>query len=297
MGNRLHHDEIDTDAELVRRLLRAQHPQWGDLPLEPVDSAGTVHVLYRLGDELVVRLPRRPSDVHELSKERRWLPIFAEHLPVAVPEPVAVGEPDEGYPLPWAVYRWLDGEHPDPDDLRDPEGLARDLAAIARTLRRIPPDGAPRAFRSEPLESRDAITREYLAKAPDLLETAALTELWARLVASGGRPSSFPWHHGDLLSTNLLVGRDGRLTAVLDFGCSGTGDVAVDLLPAWAVLTGAARRRFRDEVDVDDAAWDRGRAWALSVAALQVPYYRDTNTRLAAIGLRMLRELLLDPSN
>jgi aminoglycoside phosphotransferase (APT) family kinase protein len=297
MGARLHPAEVDADAELVRRLVRAQHPRWGDLPLVPVDSTGTVHVLYRLGDDLVVRLPRRPSDCGELAKERRWLPVLARHLPVAVPEPVAHGEPGEGYPLSWAVYRWLDGEHPDPAALRDAEGLALDLAAVVVAMRAVPTAGAPRAFRSERLGSRDEATLASLEQAQDLLDAEALAALWAELVDRARRPSSFPWQHGDLLPANLLVDAAGRLTAAIDLGCAGTGDAAVDLLPAWAVLTGAARARFRDAVDVDEATWDRGRAWALSIAALQTPYYRDTNPRLAAVGVRVLRELLLDASN
>ena len=293
---RLHPDEAPTDVDLVRRLLRAQHPRWADRPIARVPSTGTVHWLYRVGDDLVARLPRIEHGVGEIVKERAWLPRIAAAVPVAVPELVADGEAGEGYPWPWAVYRWLDGEHPDPSRLLDPNGLAEDLAAFVLALRQLPTAGAPRGFRSEHLHQRDERTRRSLREAADLVEAEALLAQWDALREVAVRSDVLPWQHGDLLPGNLLIGPAGRLTGVIDWGCAGTADPAVELLVAWAVLTAEARRRFRAALAIDDATWARGRAWALSVAALQVPYYRATNPGLAAVGVHMLEQLAADPS-
>ena len=136
----MHADEVNTGSRLARRLLAAQFPQWAGLPLEPVRFFGTDNAIYRLGDELSVRLPRREQNVLQLHKELRWLPGLAPRLPLAIPEPVAKGEPGEGYPLEWAVYRWLPGEaaYETPPD--KPE---RELAAFLLALQRIDPTGGP----------------------------------------------------------------------------------------------------------------------------------------------------------
>ena len=296
-GPRLHEDEVATDVALVRRLLRAQHPQWADLPIEPVPSTGTVHWLYRIGDDLVARLPRIEHGVTEIAKERRWLPMLAAALPTQVPEIVAPGAPSEEYPWSWAICCWLDGEHPDPGQLRDPHGLALDLAAVVAAIQRIPIDGAPRGWRQERLESRDEVTRTSLERATDLLDADALTGIWDETLVGVGRPELYTWQHGDLLPGNLLLDPvTGRLRAVIDFGCTGTGDPAVDLLPAWSVLDATSRRTFRKALAVDDATWTRGRGWALSVSAPCVPYYRDTNPGLAQVALRTLAEVARDAS-
>ena len=126
-AGKMHSDEVDTDASLVGRLLAAQFPQWADLPIQPVPSAGTDNALYRLGDDLVVRLPHIKWAVEGLDKEHRWLPRLAPLLPVAIPVPLGKGTPAEGYPWHWSVYWWLEGENPTVERLADPGLLARDL--------------------------------------------------------------------------------------------------------------------------------------------------------------------------
>ena len=147
-ATKMHADEVATDAGLVRRLIAAQFPRWASLPITPVPSAGTDNALYRLGDDMVVRMPRIHWATGQIEMERRWLPHLAPHLPLAIPTPLAVGEPAEGFPWAWSVYRWLDGDNATLDRLADPDQAARDLARFIHALQgvdhhRRPADQSP----------------------------------------------------------------------------------------------------------------------------------------------------------
>jgi len=287
----MHADEADIDLGLVRRLVAGQFPVWADLPVAPVPSSGTDNAMFRLGDDLAVRLPRIAGAAGNVARERQWVPLLAPHLPVAVPAPVGVGEPTDEYPYPWTVCRWLPGANPTVDDV-EPE-LARDLAAFVTALRRVDPAGAPRAGRGVPLAARDEPTRAAIAASDGLVDTAAVTAVWAdalRIPPWDGPPT---WAHADLSPGNLLVG-DGRLTAVIDWGIAGVGDPTVDLIVAWNLLPATGRKAFRDALDVDGDTWRRGRGWALSISIIQLPYYQHTNPALAANSRHVIDEILAD---
>lgn len=292
----MHADEVDTDAGLVRRLLAAQFPQWAELPVERVRSDGTDNALYRLGDDLVARLPRSPSRVHLVAKEVEWLPRLAPHLPVAVPIPLAEGAPGEGYPWPWSVCTWLAGENPTVGALDDPASLAVELAAFVGALQLIDPTDGPPAGegnfqRGVPLAERDARTREAIEALRGVVDTEAVTAAWEMALSAPPWSGAPVWLHGDLAPGNVLL-VDGRLSAVIDFGCLGVGDPAVDLIVAWNLLPPRARDLFRAALEVDAAAWERGRGWALSFALIALPYYERTNPALVASSRHVLRELL-----
>jgi aminoglycoside phosphotransferase (APT) family kinase protein len=289
----MHVDEIDTDVRLVGRLLAGQFPEWADLPIERVPSAGTDNALYRLGDDKAVRLPRIQSAVKAVAKEHRWLPRLAPLLPVAIPLPLGKGGPAEGYPWHWSVYRWLEGENPAVDCIADPDSLAMELAQFVSALHRIAPAGGPRGDRGEPLEERDAPTRNAIDAVQEMVDTAGVTAAWdaALRAPSWSRPAV--WVHGDLSPGNLLT-MDGRLSAVIDFGCVGVGDPACDLIVAWNLLPARARHIFRAALGVDDATWERGRGWALSLALIQLPYYQSTNPSLAANARHVIGEVLAE---
>lgn len=293
-ARRMHPDELDIDEALVRRMVAEHFPQWAGLPVEPVDSAGTSHAMYRLGAELVVRVPRIPGAVEEIAKEDRWLRLLAPRLPVPVPVPLAVGGPVDGCPWPWSVLRWLAGAHPVVGRVPQPEALARDLADFVTAIRRIDPADGPASYRSESLASRDAATRKAIAAVADLVDAAAVTAAWQHALDAPGHAGPPVWIHGDLQPGNLLVSPDGRLGAVIDFGCAGLGEPAVDLLPAWYVLPAAVRAAFRAAAAPDDAAWDRARGWALSIALMEVAYYRDSNPRMVGIARQVIAEVLAD---
>ncbi|MEU4120432.1 aminoglycoside phosphotransferase family protein [Kitasatospora sp. NPDC028055] len=293
---RMHPDEPVVDAALVRRLLSAQFPQWVGLPVTPVGPAGTDNAMFRLGPELAVRLPRVEWAAGDVRREHQWLPRLAPQLPLPVPAPLAVGRPAAGYPWQWSVLRWLDGVNPAVGALAAPEGLARDLAGFVNALRELDPAGAPAGQRSMPLTSRDGATRAAIAQLTGAIDTAAATALWdkaLRLPEYAGPPA---WMHGDLTPGNLLVDGSGRLTAVIDFALMGVGDPTADLMPAWNLLPAAARPAFRAALGADDAMWARGRAWALSIALVTIPYYRHTDPARTANARHVVREVLADRS-
>jgi len=300
-AGKMHADEIEIDAALVRRLLAAQFPRWADLPIERVHSAGTDHAIYRLGEAMAVRLPRIHWATGQAEKERRWLPVLAPHLPLAIPVPLAMGMPGEGYPWQWSVAPWLEGENATVDRIGDPREAAVDLARFVAALQRIDPTGGPPAgpdnfFRGVPLAERDAGVRAAIAAVeswPDAdLDTEAVTAAWATALRAPAWHGPPVWIHGDLLPGNLLV-VGGRLSAVIDFGCLGVGDPAADVSVAWTLFSGESRAAFRAALGVDDATWARGRGWALTAVGA-LPYYRDTNPVLVAYARRAIQEVLAD---
>jgi aminoglycoside phosphotransferase (APT) family kinase protein len=261
----------DIDAGLVRRLLGAQFPLWADLPITPAEPQGWDNRTFRLGTELSVRLPSAPGYVPQVEKEHRWLPVLAPPLPLPIPTPVALGRPGEGFPWPWSVYRWLPGKPAGTVRIDDLPAFAAALADFLVTLQRIDAEGGPPAgahcfFRGAPLTVYDEETRRTIAAVREFIDAPAVTAVWeAALTAPWHGPPV--WFHGDVAVNNLLVG-DGRLRAVIDFGCSGVGDPACDTVIAWTLFSGASRAAFRAGLPLDAATWQRGRGWALWKALL-----------------------------
>jgi aminoglycoside phosphotransferase (APT) family kinase protein len=284
----MHPDELDVDVPRVRRLVAAQFPEWADLQIEPVSQRGTDNALFRLGSELVARLPIQESKVATLVKELEWLPRLALHLPLEVPVPVAEGEPGEGYPCKWAVYTWLSGESPTaplPDPLPELTAFIRALQAIDASAG---PRPGPHNFgRGEPLANRDAPFRAALAK----IDIPGAREAWEEALSAPAWERPGVWIHGDLDARNVLV-RDGSITAVVDWGSLGVGDPACEVMVAWKLVPAEARDAFRETLGVDDATWARARGWALSQAVGALGYYTDeTNPVLVAEARRWLAEL------
>ncbi|TDN45427.1 aminoglycoside phosphotransferase (APT) family kinase protein [Curtobacterium flaccumfaciens] len=262
--------EVDVDVALVRALLRDQHPDLADLPLEVV-ADGWDNVIVRLGDLLAVRLPRRAAAAALIEHEQRWLPEIAQRVAaiVPVPDPVRTGRPALGYPWSWSVVRWLPGT---------PAGtrtggvqVAEALAAFVDLLHVPAPEDAPvNPFRAVPLATRsDAVlTRLDTEDVPRARELAAVWRAAVALPAYAGPPV---WVHGDLHPFNVLLEESAsggtRLAAVLDFGDVTAGDPAVDLATAWLTLDREARRTFRARVTADDDTWERARGWAVSIAS------------------------------
>jgi aminoglycoside phosphotransferase (APT) family kinase protein len=295
---KMHVDEVDTDISLVVRLLSAQFPQWADLPIKPVPSAGTDNALYRLGDDMAVRLPRIHWAAGQVNKEHEWLPRLAPFLPLAIPMPLAKGEPGEGYPWHWSVCRWLEGENATSERITDPRQAAIDLAQFVAALQKIdatggPPPGPDNSFRGEPLAMRDTGTREAIVTLRGILDAKAATALWNAAIEAPAWHGPPVWIHGDLQSGNLLAVA-GRLSAVIDFGCLGVGDPACDVMAAWLFLPAETRAVFRNALQVDDATWARGRGWALWFGLIALPYYQSTNPVLAGIAHRAIEEVLAD---
>ncbi len=259
--------DAPTSVELVRQLVAGQFPQWRASLVEPIASAGTDHDIYRLGTDLVVRLPRRSWPSHQGTVEARWLPRLAPHLPLAIPTPLALGEPELGYPFRWSVHAWLPGHSADTATI-DLDQAAIDLAGFALALRDVPTDGAPprlRGRRGCPLAEVDRAVRNAIRDLGDRIDADAVEHSWAESLEASTWSQNDVWVHGDLLPGNLLA-VDGRLSAVIDFGGLDVGDPSCDLQAAWAMFADESRARFRTGVAADDNTWLRGRGWALSHA-------------------------------
>ncbi|UBU19147.1 aminoglycoside phosphotransferase family protein [Nonomuraea gerenzanensis] len=281
------------NAALVRRLVDTQFPQWSALPLELLDPAGSDHVIYRLGERLSVRLPRHAGAIGQAEKELEWLPRLAPRLPLAIPVPVGVGEPDFGYPWRWAVSRWLEGEVATVEALADSSAAAVRLAEFLSALQQFGSEQATREdLAGRPLSDRDRATRAAIAEVGDVFDTTAMTELWNAALSAPGWDRPPVWFHGDFHTGNLLT-VDGRLSAVIDFGGLGVGDPACDLIIAFTLMSAGSRAIFRAALEVDDATWTRGRGWALATGLNAYTTYAAVEPRVAAQTTRQITEALI----
>ncbi|WP_405801458.1 aminoglycoside phosphotransferase family protein [Streptomyces sp. NBC_01506] len=285
------------DAALARRLVDTQFPQYAELPLKLLDPAGSDHVIYRLGEDLSVRLPRHAGAIRQAMKESEWLPALAPHLPLAIPVPVAVGEPDFGYPWPWAVSRWLDGEVATAEALADSLRTAVQLGRFLNALQAFVPEEFPVGDAREdltgrPLADRDRATRAAVAEVDGAFDVAAMTELWDAALSAPEWDRPPVWFHGDFHTGNLLT-VDGRLSAVIDFGGLGIGDPACDLTIAFTLMSAGSRAAFRATLGVDDATWTRGRGWALATGLNAYTSYAAVDPRVAAQTTRQITEALV----
>jgi len=299
----MHEDEIEIDESLVRALVESALPDLAARTLTPLDVSGSSNLLFRLGDDLLVRLPRQPGGAATIAKEARWLPYLAPGLPVSVPQIVAVCEPAHGYPERWSVVRWIDGTTPAVPGTDEPSALANDLAAVVAALRELPvppaalEDASLRWYRADPLAEMAGDIRGYLDDCRELsdldLDLEACARIWDEAMELPDASVEPRWLHGDLLAENLLV-RDGRLAAVLDFGGLAVGDPTVDLVVAWEALNPTQRAVFRSVLEVDEVTWLRGRAWALAIATMTFPYYWRTMPGRCASRLAMAQAVLRD---
>jgi len=259
-------DKADLTPGLVTCLIASQFSQFADLPVLDVELDGWDNTTFRLGDDMSVRLPSADAYVAQVDKEHRWLPVLADHLPLPIPDPLARGVPGCGYPRPWSIYRWLEGQHATTQRISDLTEFAAALAAFLTALYSIDGTGGPAAGphsfnRGGPLSTFDAETRTTIDEIGEEIDTNAATEVWEAALSStwSHRPV---WVHGDVSPSNLLV-VDGRLSAVIDFGCSAVGDPACDTVIAWTFFTGPSRKAFLDHLEMDEATLARGRGWAL----------------------------------
>jgi aminoglycoside phosphotransferase (APT) family kinase protein len=269
------------DADLARRLIDAQFPQWADLPIERVAVDGWDNRTFRLGDALSIRLPTGDWYAQQVAKEQRWLPRLAPQLPLPIPAPVAQGEPGEGYPYAWSVYRWLDGEIAERARIDDLPGFASALAAFLVALRGAdatggPPPGEHNFFRGGPLATYEAEALQAVESLGSEIPRDAVLRAWEDAMSTTWEQAPV-WVHGDVSSGNLLV-RDGRLAAVLDFGSSGVGDPACDVVIAWTFLDAPSRERLRAGLGLDAATWSRGRGWALWKALITLVGHLEDGT-------------------
>lgn len=286
------------DAELASRLVASQFPQWKGLPVRPVGHSGWDNRTFHLGSRLQIRLPSAADYATQARKEHRWLPRLAPALPLPIPQPLALGAPDLGYPWNWTISRWLPGQDANQASITDRIRFAIDLAGFVAALHRIDPTGGPRPgpgsfHRGGRLEVYDAQTRQALAALEGQLDIEPARRIWEAALATvwSGPPV---WTHGDLAPGNLLV-RRGRLSAVIDFGQLTVGDPACDLAIAWTFFQDESRAMFQAGLPLDPGTWARARGWALWKALIILAKLQGTDARGIKASSRILGELLADP--
>jgi aminoglycoside phosphotransferase (APT) family kinase protein len=287
--------EIDICDGLAVRLVAEQFPQWAGLPVHPIGTQGTSCVSYRLGDDMVIRLPRVPGE-GGLGPilEQGVLARMAQSLPVEVPELVGLGQPADGYPNTWGVLRWIDGDVTVEGQLTAPDLLAADMATFLAALWKVNLPGWPSPYhRGRPLATQHDFTLTAIEHVRGLIDTAAARAIWEEALQLPDWDGPDTWIHADLMPGNLIT-RNGRLAAVIDFECACLGDPSEDLTVAWMVLPASVRPAFRRAVGVDDATWLRGRARALSGAMGGLHYYKDLNAVMAANAAYTISEVLND---
>lgn len=265
-------------AALARDLVKDQFPGWSSLPIRPVSTQGVDNRSFRLGDDLLVRLPAGEWYARQVDKEQTWLPRLAPQLPLPIPEPVARGAATPSYPYPWSIYRWIEGVTA-AEAITDWGPIAQPLARFLATLQKVDPRGGPTPgthnfFRGASVRVYGDETIAAIQTLGTEIDRAGVESVWAAATATlwTERPR---WFHGDVSGDNLLT-RNGRLCAVIDFGSSGVGDPACDTVIAWTHLDPHSREVFRRIMDLDAATWARGRGWALWKALISLVRQRET---------------------
>jgi len=288
---------MNIDVALVSQLVAAQFPQWANLAIKPVEFDGWDNHTFHLGENMSVRLPSAEWYTQQVEKEQHWLPRLAPLLPLPIPVPLAQGVPADGYPWHWSVYHWLEGEIASIERIANLPQFATTLAQFLVALQRIDPTGGPppgphNFFRGGPLSIYDSETRQAIAALDGKIDTGAASAVWeaALQAAWHGAPV---WVHGDVSAGNLLV-KGGRLCAVIDFGCSGVGDPACDLVIAWTLLSGESREAFGAALAADGATWTRGRGWALWKGLITLAEHIHTNPLAAGKARRVIDEVIAE---
>lgn len=288
---------IELDAATARKVIDAQFPDYANLPLRPIVSGGTDNTMFRLGDRLCARFPKRDEAVPHIEKEQVWLPRLAS-LPLNIPVPVGHGIATDLFPHPWSIYEWLPGASLIESEISNWRRAATTLADFvlslqARDVNSAPLAGAQNHYRGVELGQRDRLTRAAIAGLSDIYPETSLLRVWDQALRTPKHDGAPVWLHGDLQGGNILVD-GGHLSAIIDFGLSGVGDPACDLMVAWSVLPKSARPVFREETGASENRWMRGRGWALSVSVIALEYYRGRNETLSQISQQTIDAILDD---
>jgi aminoglycoside phosphotransferase (APT) family kinase protein len=252
-----------------------------------------MHALYRLGNDMVVRLPQVEDADGQARKEFKWLPLLAPRLPLAIPVPIAMGNPADGYPWHWSVYRWFEGDTAATGRIANQRQAAADLGRFIAALQRADPADGPPSGRGRSLAERDPYTRTAIAALDGTVDADAATAAWEASLMAPAWESGPVWTHGDLFPSNILV-KDGRLSAIIDFGDAGLSDPACDMLGAWSLLPMDVHDSFRAELAVSEATWVRGRGWALSIALLALKYFQGADVPIVRVAAKVVDEVLAD---
>lgn len=289
---RMHEDEIHVDDDTVRALLQDQFPHWAEMRLRRMSDSGTDNAIYRLGDDLGIRLPRIQWAQVQIEKECRWLPELATGLPAPIPVPLAKGRPDHGYPFPWLVYPWLKGSSLDRTAVGDWDAVAEGMAEFVLALEQHSPvGGPPPARRGTPMAQYDEAVQWAISRLDAIIDVDRARRVWHSAVEAGEWTGDPVWVHGDLLPGNILIEND-RLSGIIDWGGAGVGDPACEAMLAWS-LPIDARHRYRKLLKFDDATWARARGWVVEQTVFYIPYYASSLPVPVGQATTRLNEALL----
>jgi aminoglycoside phosphotransferase (APT) family kinase protein len=291
---RMHKDEVLVDDDTVRALLQDQFPHWADQRLLRIADSGTDNAIYRLGNDMGIRLPRVQWAEAQIEKESRWLPELAAGLPKGVPVPLAEGRPGLGYPFPWLVYPWLAGTSLDRTAVDSWDLIAQDVAEFVLALEQCPTaDGPPPNRRGTPMAPFDEAVQWGISQLDGAIDVDRARHIWRDALEAGEWPVDPVWVHGDLLPGNILIEK-GRLSGVIDWSGAGVGDPACEAMLAWC-LPADARRIYRRALGFDDATWARARGWVVEQTVFYIPYYAKSlplavDQAMGRLGEALLRE-------
>jgi len=297
----MHANQLTVSPETARTLVEQQFPEWRGLPVRSIAAQGTVNAVFRIGDRLAARFPLESAEAgstrRRLASEAEAARELAGRTRFPTPEPVALGEPGAGYPLPWSVQTWLPGAVAADEDPGESAAFAGDLADLIGDLRAIDTQGRTFAGtgRGGDLRSHDAWMETCFGHSEQLLDVPRLRRIWATLRDLPRGAAQDAMAHCDLIPGNVLVSA-GRLAGILDVGDFGPADPSLDLVSAWHLLEAGPRQVLRDRLGSDDLEWARGKAWAFAQAMGLVWYYVESNPVMSRMGRRSLERILADKS-
>jgi aminoglycoside phosphotransferase (APT) family kinase protein len=291
-------DTVNIDIDLVRKLIGEQFPKWAHLPIYPVQASGWDNRTFHLGDTMSVRLPSAERYADKVHKEQKWLPFLAQQLTMPIPTPLAMGNPSKEYPWHWSIYRWIEGKSANlfnADEL-DLPSIARQLALFLKELQKIDSEGVPLVggphnfFRGDSTRVYDTQAREAIVQLQDLIDAPAALHVWQKSISTTWDKKPV-WIHGDVSEGNILI-KDGKLSAVIDFGGMGIGDPACDLVIAWNFFHGESREVFKSAMDLDQATWERARGWAIWKALITVASLEDKKGAKAQKQMNIINDII-----
>jgi len=285
--------------ELAKKLIANQFPEYANLDIVSVEKQGHDNRTYRLGPDLLIRMPVAGSYALKVPKEHKLLPKLSSQLSINIPEPIKIGAPSKDYPYPFSIYKWLEGQSANHLTIDDTilESIALQLANFLKELELIdevdgPTPGQHNWWRGDHISIYDKGAREQIAHLADVIDRNEALDLWIKACATKWHKPSV-WIHGDFSSGNILI-KDNKLSGVIDFGGMGIGDPACDLVIAWTFLKDKSRSIFKESIDLDDATWLRAKAWALWKATFELCQINDKNSNEARLQKNIISSVLND---